>query len=115
MADKAGRHEERLSGEGAGDNRTDGGRNSSRSMVSVVERARRDLEDLLGHPVERVTGATREEDGWRLTVDVLELERVPDSTSVLGSYDVSVDREGEIRGYERIRRFYRNRTDEEEL
>jgi hypothetical protein len=114
MAEKTGRHGERLSGE-AGSDRTDGGRNSRRSMVSVVERARRDLEDLLGHPVERVAGATREEDGWRLTIDVVELERIPDSTSVLGSYDVSVDQEGEIRGYERLRRFYRNRTDEEEL
>lgn len=93
---------------------TDGGRDARRSMASVIVRARQDLEELLGQPVERVAGAVPEEDGWRLTVDIVELARVPDSTSVLGSYDVSVNRRGEVVGYERTRRYYRNRTDEEE-
>lgn len=91
-----------------------GGRRSGTSMTSVIARARRDLQELLGAPVERVSGATREDGGWRLTIDVVELARIPDSTSVLGAYDVSVDRSGEVLEYERVRRFYRNRTDEEE-
>ncbi len=85
-----------------------------RSMASIIAIARDDVEGLLGQPVERVAAATREDGGWRLTLDVVELARVPDSTSVLGSYDVSVDGRGEILEYERVRRYSRNRTDEEE-
>lgn len=90
------------------------GSRGTASMASVIATARRGLEELLGQPVERVAAATREDGGWRLTVDVVELARIPDSTSVLGSYDVAVDQRGDVLEYERVRRYYRNRTDEDE-
>jgi hypothetical protein len=97
----------------------DGARTGQRSsgqkpMAAAVAAARTELEALLGHRVERVSGATPEGEGWRMTVDAVELARVPDSTSVLGSYEVLVDGRGHIVEYQRTRRFYRNRADEEE-
>lgn len=85
----------------------------TRSLSSVVASARRDLESLLGQPVERVSSVVRDDGGWRLNIDVVELARVPDSTSVLGSYEVRLDGNGDVIEYERTRRFYRNRADEE--
>lgn len=97
----------------------DGERNDPRSsgrkpMAAAVAAARSELEALLGQRVERVSSATPEGEGWRMTVDAVELVRVPDSTSVLGSYEVLVDSRGHILEYQRTRRFYRNRADEEE-
>lgn len=83
-------------------------------MADAVATARRELEALLGQPVERVSSVVPEDGGWRMTADAVELARVPDSTSVLGSYEVLVDRNGRIVEYQRTRRFYRNRADEEE-
>ena len=83
-------------------------------MAAAVASARRELEALLGQRVERVASAVPADEGWRMTVDAIELARVPDSTSVLGSYDVLVDDHGHILEYQRIRRFYRNRADEED-
>jgi hypothetical protein len=80
----------------------------------AIERVRRDLPQLLGRSVESVLGLERhEEDGWRVTVQVVELSRIPPSTDVLGCYSVTLDREGELSGYKRTRRYYRNQADED--
>ena len=85
------------------------------AVATVVAHARRDLQDLLGRPVERVSSVAPDHEGWRLSVEVVELERIPDSTSVLGSYEVLLDDDGEVLEYERTHRYYRNRADGEAL
>lgn len=80
----------------------------------AVEEARNQLAELMGRPVESVLGMERQEDGggWKITVQVVELSRIPTSTDVLGSYAVRVDSSGEIVGYERTRRYPRNQAAE---
>ena len=57
------------------------------------------------------TGVRREEHGWSVLVDVVELERVPSTTSVMATYRVDLDRSGALAGYERLRRFSRGAVD----
>jgi len=80
----------------------------------AVDEARNQLAELMGRPVESVSGMEREEEGggWMITVQVVELSRIPTSTDVLGSYAVRVDSSGEVVGYERTRRYRRNQSDE---
>lgn len=52
------------------------------------------------------------DDGWQVEVEVLELERVPDTTSVLGTYQVDLDESGELLGYRRLRRYTRSSTED---
>jgi hypothetical protein len=66
---------------------------------------------LSGRVAESVTGAKAEGDGWSLLVDVVELERSPPTMSVLATYRVDADRDGNVISYERLRRFTRNTTD----
>ncbi len=80
----------------------------------AIERVRRDLPQLLGRPIEAVLGVQREDDnGWMVTVQVIELSRVPMTTDVLASYEVTLDEQGELVGYRRDRRYYRNQTDQD--
>ncbi len=59
-----------------------------------------------------VTGIrSRPEGGWSVLVDVVELARIPDSTSVMATYRVDVDEGGELYACERLRRFTRGATD----
>jgi hypothetical protein len=68
--------------------------------------------DLTGRTPDSVTGArSLDGDGWSVLVDVVELERIPDSTSVLATYRVDLDGDGSITGYERLRRYTRGATD----
>jgi hypothetical protein len=45
-----------------------------------------------------------------VTVELVELSRVPNSTDVLGCYVVTLDNDGELVGYERVRRYQRGQT-----
>jgi Gas vesicle synthesis protein GvpO len=78
----------------------------------VIQQAREQLEEMMGRPVEAVLGMERDEDGWMVTVQVVELARIPNSTDVLGSYAVSVDDDGDVVGYRRTRRYYRSQADD---
>jgi Gas vesicle synthesis protein GvpO len=83
-----------------------------RSLVEVVRGAVDQFEEVSGWPAERVTGARRDGDGWSVLVDVVELERIPSSTSVLATYRVDLDRDGQLMSYERLRRYSRSATDQ---
>jgi hypothetical protein len=91
------------------------GRRSARGMSGkeAVEQVRQELPDLLGKPIESVLGLEREDGVWRVTVQVVELSRIPSTTDVLGCYVVNLDGDGELAGYRRTRRYQRNQADED--
>ena len=78
----------------------------------LAQAARDQLSELTGRRVESVLGIERNgDDGWHVTVEVLELERVPNSTDLLGSYLVVLDETGELEEYRRLQRYARGRAD----
>jgi hypothetical protein len=79
--------------------------------VGVVRAALEQFAALTQMEPVATTGVRREEDGWSVLVDVVELERVPSTTSVMATYRVDVDGSGELSGYERLRRFNRGSVD----
>lgn len=79
--------------------------------TEVLREARGQLEELTGMVAESVSSFERTEDGWSLQVEVLELERVPDTMSLLGTYQVDLDPDGMLTGYKRVRRYERGRSD----
>ncbi|MFG2312278.1 gas vesicle protein [Streptomyces sp. NPDC048566] len=85
---------------------------SVRGAVHAARAARESLADLIGHPAEGVSAVAREEDGWVVVVDVLEMARIPDTTSLLASYEVRLDQDGELLEYRRVRRYRRGSADE---
>jgi hypothetical protein len=83
-------------------------------LRTVTSKAQVQLEELTRRPVEGVTSVERTDEGWRLTVEVVELARIPASTSVLGAYEVSVDDDGNLVSYARTGRYYRNQAGDAE-
>lgn len=81
-------------------------------LAQVSSRAVHALSDMTGRQPIGVSGVERQDEGWRLEIDVVELLRVPDTTSVLATYEVEVDDDGELQSYRRVRRFNRASTEE---
>ncbi|MFH7596717.1 gas vesicle protein [Streptomyces racemochromogenes] len=79
--------------------------------AAVLRAAAEQLAELLGRTPDSVSSVKPTEDGWEAVVEVVELERIPDTTSVMGSYTVSLDEEGELISYERTRRYSRGTVD----
>lgn len=79
--------------------------------MQVLRHARVQLAELTGMAPESVSSFEQTESGWTLEVEVLEVARVPDTMSLLASYQVELDTEGEFTGYRRVRRYERGRAD----
>jgi hypothetical protein len=87
--------------------------------AQVVREARRQLAELTGRQPEAVLGVQRNggengDAGWIVTMEMLELQRVPNSTDLLGCYLVELDTDGELVEYKRTRRYQRGQPDEED-
>ncbi len=80
------------------------------NLMDVVRRAQAQLASLTGRRPESVSALRRTESGWSMEVELVELERVPASTSILGTYQVTVDGDGNLQEYSRIARYHRNQA-----
>jgi outer membrane biosynthesis protein TonB len=80
----------------------------------IVERARKEMEALRGEDAESVSSIRRTDNGWRVGLELVELHRVPDSTDVLGTYEVELDDDGNLVAFERTGRYYRSEADHRE-
>ena len=84
-----------------------------RSAILKVGRAAvEQLAELTGQRVEGLSGVHRDDDGWVVNAEVLELRRIPETNDVLATYEVRLDDDGSITGYRRVRRYTRTQTEE---
>ena len=82
--------------------------------LSAAEAGREGLQqimELTGKDPESVTGVRRSQDGWLVTVEVVEDRRIPSSTDILSTYETEIDDDGEPLSYRRTRRYSRGRGD----
>lgn len=80
--------------------------------AEAAERAASSLTQLIDHPVEGCSEVAPTDDGgWLVGVEVLELGRIPDTTSLLATYEVELGGDGSLRRYRRTRRYWRASAD----
>lgn len=119
--EEATRDDPRMSGEDTG--RPDDGRErssspeprepesvSARDADGLVSRAREQLKALRGVDAESVSSLQHGFEGWTVTLEVVEVTRIPSSTDVLASYEVVLDDDGDLVRFERVNRYYRGQT-----
>ena len=88
-----------------------GKRQGNGGIAGAVNAALEQFELLTQLEPVGMTGVRREDDGWSVLLDVVELERTPVTTSVMATYRVDIDDSGQIVGIERLRRFVRGSVD----
>ena len=72
-------------------------------MKDVIARTKKQLANSTGLKPEGVTRAFRDDQGWHVGVEVLEMSRIPTATDVLGDYEVLLDGDGSMLAFERRR------------
>jgi hypothetical protein len=87
--------------------------NGRLSAKELAEAALATVNDLTGYEPESVSGLQWDGESWLVTVDVLELARIPNTTDVLANYVVQLDDNGGLLGYKRTRRFLRSQLEED--
>lgn len=79
----------------------------------IARRAARVLEDLGGIEAERITGLEPDDEhGWRVTIEVVELRRIPDTADIIGVYEMTMSHGGQFVGYRQIDRHARGRIED---
>lgn len=83
-------------------------------MTNLLKRAKQQLAEATGLKPEGVTRASKDNGGWRIGVEMLEMSRIPNSADVLGDYEAVLTDEGEMVKFERHRTRLRCETVVEE-
>lgn len=85
---------------------------AKQTAAEAIRAAVGQFRTLTGREPDGVTGVRKiAEGGWSVLVDVVELERIPATTSVMATYRIDVDPGGELLACERLRRYTRGTTD----
>lgn len=81
--------------------------NPTLNMCELAEEAKIQLAKLTGLKPVTATGAIRDEKGWHVVIDMLEMSRIPASTDILGEYELLLDDKGKLLSFERKRTYLR--------
>jgi hypothetical protein len=84
---------------------------SIRTAREAVGAALAEVLELSTMQPESIVGVQRTKDGWSVSFEVVEDRRIPSSTDVLATYEATVDADGELISFRRIRRYSRGRGD----
>jgi hypothetical protein len=84
---------------------------SSLSARQAARVALRQILELTDKQAESITGVERREDGWTVSIEVVEDRRIPSSADILATYETKIDEDGELMSYRRVRRYSRGRGD----
>jgi hypothetical protein len=81
--------------------------------AQAARRAAQELVELTSKDLEGVVGIRKDGDSWKVEIEALEMRRIPSTTDVLAVYEVSLDAEGELVGYQRVARYVRGNAGED--
>ncbi len=82
-------------------------------VSELVNKLRTEFPPLINLQASSVVGVSRSDDGWVVSIEMIEKKSIPDSMDVLGCYEVKLDDGGEIRDFSRVRLRRRGDTAEE--
>jgi hypothetical protein len=80
--------------------------------IDIAKRAKEQVAQVTGLQPETVSGLTRDGEGWHVSVDMIELKRIPEVTDVMATYEVILDDQGNLLRYQRMQRYYRGQAAE---
>ena len=79
----------------------------------VIKKAQEEFAVLSKLPVNAVIGLSKTEEGWAVSLEALERKAIPDTMDLLGRYEVRLDSEGNLLGFERKKLRKRGETEED--
>jgi len=71
------------------------------AITEIIQKAKKGLVELTGFSSPSGIGAKKKDGGWVVTIQIMEKKSIPDGMDVLGIYEVEIDQEGNILGYQR--------------
>ena len=84
-------------------------------MIGILEKAKSELAAVTGLKPGSVIQTFKDDQGWHVRVEMLEMSRIPPATDVLGDYEVVLNEYGAMLRFERKRTRLRGEPTEEKV
>jgi hypothetical protein len=72
-------------------------------MGELLERTKQQITEITGLKPVAITGAFKNDEGWHVSLELVEMSRIPTATDVLGAYEALVAEDGTLITFERKR------------
>ena len=82
--------------------------NDSTEIKQVREEVQSTTDEVVGYPLDGISSINHDEDSWQVAVEVVERKSVPDTQDILGRYEMHLDDDLTVKGYERTHRYRRD-------
>jgi hypothetical protein len=71
------------------------------TVPKLIERAREQLAEATGLKLSTTVGASKDDKGWRISVEMIEKKSIPDGMDILGTYEAWLNDKGELLEFSR--------------
>ncbi|MGB8657701.1 MAG: gas vesicle protein GvpO [Candidatus Zixiibacteriota bacterium] len=71
------------------------------TVPKLIEQARQQLAEATGLKLSTTVGASKDEKGWRISVELVEKKSIPDGMDILGTYEAWLSDRGELLEFNR--------------
>ena len=75
--------------------------------ADIAHLVKEQLTELTGLKAGTVSGLMKDGEAWDVTLEMIELSRIPSAQDVLATYSCNVDLQGNLVSYKRTRRYLR--------
>ena len=79
----------------------------------LIEKAKKQLVDMVGFKEPAAVGLKKVKEGWVVTIEICEKKSIPEAMDIIGTYEARLSPKGELQSYEKIA--MRKRIDTEEF
>lgn len=73
------------------------------NVEEAAEMAKKKLADALKKKAYATTNISKDGEGWKATVEIVEEEHMPSQFDIIGVYEVKMDKDGKLISWNRIK------------
>ena len=73
----------------------------AKNIGIIIEQTRRELNKLTGLDLSTTKEVKKEDNGWIITIEMIEKHSIPDQMDILALYEVSIDEDGNVLSFDR--------------
>jgi len=84
------------------------------TVPKLIELAREQLAEVIGLKLSSTLGASKDDQGWHISVEMIEKKSIPDGMDILATYEARVNDQGELLEFSRKKLRKRIDTAEEQ-
>jgi hypothetical protein len=82
--------------------------------LQIAQYVKEQLVELTHIKPDTISAISKDEQGWHIFVEMIEMKRIPEATDMLATYETLSDEEGNLINFRRTRRYLRQQLMEKE-